>query len=308
MLSWEKQARLIQMIDFRYLLPALGRLPLPLGQWLSAVRGWLMGKVDYDWRSIALCHRYIRTRTVEAMKIIAPHAEQKVWNQKTQLRFMHNSREEWQAALFGRSAMQTISQQSVVEGLDDLLSIQRTGQGMVMVGCHFDSFCMGMVLMGMKGIKVNVINTKAIENPCIHPDVRAFFQTKYRNMEHHMNGKMEYHETNLPFFYQALERGETVALMGDIPGSKSSAMIDFLGTRFKMPVGAWRMAIKTNSLLGGFICLHEGVGRYRVVCLPPSLPNPVSPIEALQPIYVFLEDWIRKMPERWVSADLLPAY
>ena len=308
MLSWEKQAHLIQLLDFRYLLPLFGKLPLPLGQQLSVIRGWLMEKVDYDWRSIALRHRYIRTRTIEAMKIIMPRAKERIWKRKTRQRFMHNSREEWQAVLFGRSVMKTINRHSVVEGLDDLLSIQQASRGVVTVGCHFDSFCMGMVLMGMKGLKVNVINTKAIEDPLIHPDVRAFFQKKYRNMEYHMNGKMEYHETHLSFFYRALERGETVALMGDIPGSKSTAMIDFLGTRFKMPVGAWHMAIKTNSLLSGFICVHEGVGRYRVVCLPPSVPNPVSPIDALLPIYAFLEGWIQKMPERWVSADLLPAY
>jgi lauroyl/myristoyl acyltransferase len=264
--------------------------------------------MDYDWRSIALNYQYIRTRTRQAMQMISPDAGDRVWDQKTRIRFVHNSREEWQATLFGSRVMETINRQSTVEGLDDLLAIQGTGRGMVMVGCHFDSFCMGMVLLGMKGLKVNVINTKAIEDPRIHPHVRAFFQKKYRNMEYHMNGRMAYHETSLPYFYQALERSETVALMGDIPGSKTRIVLPFLGTRFKMPVGAWRMAKKTNSLLGGFICLHEGVGRYRVVCLPPRELDPDSPVETLRPVYAFLEDWIRRMPERWVSSDLLPAY
>jgi lauroyl/myristoyl acyltransferase len=308
MLSWEKRDHWIQTVDFRFLLPAMARLPLRLGQQMSALRGILMARTDYDWRSMALRFRYIRERTRQAMQMIDPDAGEAVWRRKTRMRFVHNSREEWQAALFGLPVMETINRRSVVEGIERMLSVQSSGQGIVMVGCHFDSFCMGMVLMGMKGLKVNVINTKAIEDSRIHPAVRMFFHRKYRNMEARMNGLMEYHETNLPFFYQALEKGETVALMGDVPGSKTSVILPFLGTRFRMPVGAWHMAKKTNSLVGGFLCLHEGVGRYRVICLPPKPVHPDSPLETLLPVYAFLEEWIRKMPERWVSSDLLPAY
>ena len=304
----EKAAHWLQTIDFGYILPAMARLPLPLGERLSLARGVIQAHLDYDWRSLALRYPYVRKRTQQAMAMIRPDAGEKYFKSAMVRRFMHNSREEWQACLFGRPVMAEIFRRSCVEGISDLRHHQDKGRGMVMVSCHFDSFCMGMVLMGMQGIRVNVINTAAIEDSRINLTVRRFFQHKYRWMEARMQGKMVYHEMDLPFFYRALEQGQTVALMGDIPGSKSDVIIPFLNTRFKMPVGAWHMALKTNSLLGAFMCIHEGIGKYRVICLPPAEIDPESPLETLKPVYAFMEAQIRRMPERWVAADLLPAY
>jgi lauroyl/myristoyl acyltransferase len=304
----EKAAHWLQTIDFGYILPTMARLPLPLGEKLSRARGAIQATLDYDWRSMALRYPYVRARTRQAMAMIQPNSGDKYCKTAAVRRFMHNSREEWQACLFGHRVMDKISRRSTVEGISDLRRHQEAGRGMVMVSCHFDSFCMGMVLMGMQGIRVNVVNTAAIEDPRINLTVRRFFQHKYRWMEARMRGKMVYHEVNMPFFYRALEKGQTVALMGDIPGSKSDVIIPFLNTRFKMPVGAWHMALKTNSLLGAFMCVHEGVGKYRVTCLPPAEIDPESPLRTLKPIYAFMEAQIRSMPERWVAADLLPAY
>jgi lauroyl/myristoyl acyltransferase len=304
----EKAAHWLQTVDYGYVLPTMARLPLPLGETLSRVRGAIQASLDYDWRSLALRYPYVRERTRQAMAMIRPSAGEKYCKTAAVRRFMHNSREEWQASLFGLPVMEEISRRSTIEGISDLHCHQNKGRGMVMVSCHFDSFCMGMVLMGMKGIRVNVINTSAIEDPRINLTVRRHFQCKYRWMEARMRGKMVYHEVDMPFFYRALEQGQTVALMGDIPGSKSDVFIPFLNARFKMPVGAWHMAMKTNSLLGAFMCVHEGVGKYRVICLPPSEIDPESPLRTMKPVYAFMEAQIRRMPERWVAADLLPAY
>lgn len=304
----EKAAAWLQAVDFGRILPGMARLPLPLGENLARIRGLLAGAADYEWRSLALRLPYIRERTKQAIRMIRPNAGEWYCRMATARRFMHNSREEWQACLFSRSVMTKIADRSVVEGLDNLLHHQKAGRGMVMVSCHFDSFCMGMALMGMKGLRVNVVSTSGIYDRRVHPAVQKFHYRKYRSMENWLNGRMVDHEVDLPFFYRALERGETVALMGDIPGSKSDIFIPFLNARFKMPVGAWHMARKTGSLVGAFMCLHEGVGRYRVICLPPAEIDPDSPCRTLMPIYGFLEEYIRKMPDRWVASDLLPAY
>lgn len=306
---WEKRADSMLRIDYAVLLPALGRLPVPLGLAAAYVRGAVQAVLDMDWRAIAVGFPYIRSRTLEAMRMIRPgEGKARAWL-RTLLRFLHNSREEWQACVFGRPRlMQHIAARSTVEGIDRLLELQRQGRGVVMVGCHLDSFCMGMVLMGMKGLRVHIINTAAIEDPRIHPDVRAFFQKKYRAMERWLHGLMDYHETDMPHFYRALERGEMVCLMGDVPGGKSNIYIPFLGTRLRMPVGAWHMARRTKSLVGAFVAIHEGMGRYRVAILPPREIDPESPERTLVPMYRYLEAWLWRMPQRWVSADLLPAY
>lgn len=304
----EKTAHFLQAVDFGYFLPAASQLPLLLGQAISQARGMIHAYLDYDWRSLALRFPYVRERTRQAMEMIRPDAGEKYYHEATVRRFVHNSREEWQACLFGRRVMAEISRNSVVEGIESMIHNQKNGKGMVMISCHFDSFCMGMVLLGMQGIRVNVVNTAAIEDVRIHPSVRRFFKNKYQWMESHMRGRMVYHEMDLPFFYRALEQGQTVALMGDIPGSKSNVYIPFLNARFKMPVGAWHMALKTKSLLGAFMCIHEGIGKYRVICLPPVEIDPISPLNTLKPVYEFMEAQIRRMPDRWLAADLLPAY
>jgi lauroyl/myristoyl acyltransferase len=75
-----------------------------------------------------------------------------------------------------------------------------------------------------------------------------------------------------------------------------------------MPLGAWHLAVKTHSLISATVCIQEGVGRYRVICLPPAEVDPESPLRSLRPVYAFLETHIRRMPERWVASDFLPTY
>lgn len=308
MLSRIKMAPLVQTIDYKYILPGLSSLPLPLGKFLCYARGFLFFGLDHEWRNFALGKKFIRRNTYLAMQDIMPKSRSSKHIYATMLRYVHNSREEWQACLFRKKIMRKIMQKSRIEGLSRLEQLNSQGRGVVLVSCHLDSFCMGMVLLGMNGIKMNCVNTAMIEDKRIHPEVRAFFQRKYRVMEMHMGGKMEYHETNMAFFYRALERGETVTLMGDIPGNKSTVHIPFLGRRFRLPLGAWHLARKTNSLIGGYICVYEEVGKYKVVILPPEEIDPADPEKSLRPVYEFLEHWIRKMPQRWVSADLLPGF
>lgn len=308
MLFGEDLGGWIQHVDYGTFLPLMAKLPLSLGEKLAQTRGIIHAMADYDWRSMTLKHKYVRTGTYQAMQMLSTDADKFGPALKTVKRFVHHSREEWQACLFNHKVMSEISRKSSVEGIEQLLNLQGRGRGIVMVSCHLDSFCMGMTLMGMKGLRVNVVNTSMIENPIIHPTVRSFFNRKYRSMEYHMKGKMEYYQTDMPFFYKALEKGETVALMGDIPGSKSKVYISFLGRRFRMPLGAWHLAKKTGSAIGAFVCLHKKTGCYKVICTPPQNIDPDDPLKTLLPIYSFLEEQIKQYPQRWICSELLPTY
>lgn len=300
-----KAVPFLQTIDYGYLLPALAHLPLPAGYLLSMARGAVLFGFDYDWRNYASGENFVRSRTCLAMLDLMPRAGVfKRWIASL-MRFVHHSREEWQACLYNTPKMDRIHSQCRIEGLDAVFTANRQGRGVVLVSCHVDSFCMGMVLLGMSGIRMNCVNTVRIEDNSIHPRVRTFFQHKYRAMERLMNGRMAYHETEIEYFYQALDKGQTVALMGDIPGSQSDIYINFLGHIFRLPLGAWHMAKKTNSLLGGYVCVNQGIGRYRVIGLPPCEIDPQNPERSLRPAYDFLQTWIQKMPQRWISADLL---
>jgi lauroyl/myristoyl acyltransferase len=308
MACWGDRVRWnLQSADFKGILPSLAALPLPLGEAGACLRGLLAWAMDYEWRYLAQGQRSVRRRTHESMRIIAPEAPSWLLHLRTMRRFMNNSREEWQACLFRGRWMRRIAKQSRIDGLDGLLALQEQGRGVVLLSHHYDGFCMGMVLMGMAGLRVNVVNTVMIEHEMIHPAVRRFFQRKYRAMEALMHGRMPYHEREMPYFYDVLKKGQMVTLMGDIPGGKSNVIRNFLGRPFRLPLGAWHMARRTGALVGGYVCLRQGPGVFRVRLHPPA-PVSDDPEQSLTGVYDFLDEWIRKHPERWNAADLLSGY
>jgi lauroyl/myristoyl acyltransferase len=297
--------KLIQPWDYGWFLPRLAELPIFCGRGMAQCRGVCCALLDYDWRSNAINLLFVRGRVMEIMRTFSSDFPSKGMVQ----RFINNSIEEWQSCLFRhQKKMVRISKQSDIDHLIEYKQLAEKKRGVVMVSAHFDSFCMGMVLMGMQGLRVHCINTSEIENPIIHPVVRSFFQKKYRSMESLMNGKMPYYQNGMDFFYEKLNQGEMVVLMGDIPGSRSTVKIDFLGKKFRLPLGAWYMAKKTNSLLGAYITLGFSGGRYHTVCIPPYEPDTDDPVGSLMPIYIFLESWIKTFPEKWVTSDLLYGY
>jgi hypothetical protein len=301
--------RSVQTIDYGFVLPAMGRMPLGAGAMLSRARGLLQGVLDYEWRSMAFGKRFVRARTYDAAGMLMPGSSK--WKRivTTLNRFEHNSREEWQAYLFKRKPiMDRIARDSVVQNFDELLRINRQGRGLVVVSCHYDSFCMGMALLGLKGVRVNFLASAVVEHPRVHPCVRAFFDLKYSGMGERTGGRTVYWERDTFYCRQALERGEMVVVLVDIPGSKSDVCIPFLGKAFRMPLGPWQLARETGSAIGGFVGLYERPGVYRVVCTGPNEVDPMDPSRTMRPVYAFLEGWIRKAPERWLAADQLPGY
>ncbi len=303
----QKITRWVQRMDYRYLLPAMARLPFSIGVFASYCRGLLQVLVDYDWRSIALGRKYIRSNVYQAMTVLLGSRSKSIMG--TLGRFLHNSRSEYQDCLYiNEQKIEKICQNSKLNGIEDILKAQKEGRGVVLLSCHFDSFIMGMVLLGKKGINVNVLTSSLVEDKRIHPDVINFFTSKYRLMEKYIGGKMVHYETGLDFYYQALDRGESLVIMADVQGGKSDIYIPFLERNLRMPIGAWHMAKKTNSLIGAYMCIYVSPGVYQINFFPLREIDAESPVNTLLPIYAFLEGWIRKMPGRWLAAEHLMNY
>jgi lauroyl/myristoyl acyltransferase len=290
-------------MDYRYVLPTLAKLPASIAVPASYGRGLLQAAADYDWRSIGLGKKYIRANVYQAMKALTGSRSKSLM--AVLGRFMHNSRTEYQDHLYRHERkIETIFRSSsAADGIDAFLNAQQAGRGTVMLTCHFDSFIMGMVLLGKYGLKTNVLTSAVVEDSRVHPDVRTFFYQKYRCMETYTGGKMEHCENGLDFYHQALVRGEVVVITPDVQGTKSNVEIPFLGRSFRLPVGAWHMAKKSNGRIGAYMCRYVSPNVYRMVFLPPAEIDPESPVQTLRPIYAFFEEWIRKMPERWLAAE-----
>jgi lauroyl/myristoyl acyltransferase len=289
-------------IDYRYVLPTLARLPAPIAVAGSYLRGLLQVAVDYDWRSIGLGYRYIRSNVFQTMKSLTGSRSKGL--RGVVGRFIHNSRTEYQDCLYiHERKVEEIYRNSRVKGIEPFLEAQRAGRGVVMLTCHFDSFILGMVLLGKRGLKTNVLTSAVVEDPRVHPDVRNFFIQKYHFMENYTGGKMEHVENGLDFYYQALSRGEVVVITPDVQGTKSNAVIPFLERPFRLPVGAWHLAKKSNGLIGAYMCRYISPTVYQMEFLPPTEIDLASPVNTLRPIYAFFEEWIRKMPGRWLAAE-----
>jgi len=310
-MSWRTALnRAWQWFDYRVMLPGLARLPLPVGALLAQWRGLFNGWLDLDWRSLSLQQRFVYDATYAAQQQLCPQATPQQWRRQTLQRFVVNSREEWEASLFLRYPVERFKAASTVYGLQEWLSAQRAGQPMVLLTPHFDSFCMGIVLLGLHGLKVHAVSSAVVEDPRVHPAVRRFYWQKYRGMERYMNGGLIRHqEQDNRHFYRALQQGEAVVILADLPTpNQQSLVVPFLGQLRCMASGPLRVAQKTHSLVGAFVCLHERTGQYRLMCAPLRSLDTESPARSFVPLYAFLDAYLHRYPARWWAADLLRAY
>jgi lauroyl/myristoyl acyltransferase len=226
-------------------------------------------------------------------------------------RFQVFSREEWETESFGSpERIRTCFDRSIIENVAPLLESSRQGRGLVLLTCHFDSFTMGLLLLGLAGLHTNGMSSAVVEDQRLPEAVRDFFYRKYRNMEKYMGRPVVHQEHDRLFFYRALGRGDAVFMVGELPPSAGAASIRvrFMGRQVELAGGAWRMAKKTGSLVAAYVCLCEGPGRYRVVCHPPVDPLEGDASDVLAPLYEFFTKHIGKHPQRWWASDLFTVY
>jgi lauroyl/myristoyl acyltransferase len=104
-----------------------------------------------------------------------------------------------------------------------------------------------------------------------------------------------------------LERKEVLVILGDapvLPGGGASMEVGFLGERRRLAGGPLRMAQRTDSDLGGYVCRHLGGARYQLEMGPIA---PAQDPAAVERVYDFFSAAISANPGGWWAADLLPA-
>lgn len=295
-------------LDFEYrtLVPLMSRVPERTAFWLFKFRAVVQYLLDSDWKTYVLGKKFLLEQTAAALRRIRPDADDNTVRKLVLRRFIHESHDEYLSCLMSGSKGAAILDQVVIQDLDHLKAVN-TSSGIVFVSIHYDAFCLGLAALGRQGLNMHVVNTEAIESEEIPIGVRGYYRGKYAAMEHLMNGKMPYVEHSKDVFIEALQKRECVGLMGDIPGKRSTVIIDFLGVPFRMPLGAWKFARETGAKLSAFICMRDAGHRYHIETLRPYAPGD-DPLESMRPIYDFLEIWVRKDPDRWTSCYLLQGY
>lgn len=296
--------RVLHNLDYAVLLPLMARLPLFAGYALSALRGRLNGLAGRDWRSVALEARHVARQSSAGYRMLLPDTSDALLRELVRQRFEVESREEFEGRLIMAGRVAQLSCR--IHPDEFVRACLRRERGLLLLTPHFDSFMLGIAFLGMAGVKINVMTSAVTNDPRVDTAVREHFFKKYRSMERMMNGgRMLDREDGIRPFYQMLERGECLVVLADAPATAGgvTATPRFLGAQRRLAGGALRIARKTGSDLGAFVCRFEGVGRYRVDGGP--ILDATDPL-ALDTVYGFLSEQILASPGRWWAADLLP--
>jgi len=292
-------------IDYGLLLPLISRIsPRYAG---GAV--WLRGAVNYffdlEWRNIALRRSYVRHQTYKTMSEIAGGDNVKVFSRLTFMRFIGVSWEEYDAERIAHGRLNHI--QWHASGLSELIRINKSGRGVVLMTGHFDSLYIGLTILAQQGLIVNLMSTRTVEHPDVPSAIRKFFLRKIGGMSKlFAPGKVAHFEDGLKFFINALRRGEIVVIACDGPAhiGQNASIVQFLGNEWAMAPGPEFLAKQSNSLVSMYICRRNNIGNYAIEI---SAPLPVNE-GGVQHAFDFLDHHIRLTPDRWWAADLYQQY
>ncbi len=297
--------RWLHRVDFGWCLPWLARLPLPLAYVLAGWRGRLNALTGRDWRSVALGFRHIRRQSLAGYALLpgSPSAAQtQRWCGQ---RFATEARDEFEAQLVAAKRLHQLRCDWVPA--DAAQQCADKGRGLVLLTPHFDSFYLGIALLAQaSGRRFNSMSSAVARDPRVEPKVSQHFARKYRGLEHYLNGGQVLDmEVGLRPFYRMLERHEALVVLADAPVLPNGApmTVDFLGGARVIAGGALRLAQRTHSDLGGFVCRMVAPGRYRLELCPIGPANDPATVAR---IYQFLTMHIMAEPGLWWAADMLP--
>jgi len=292
-----------QRIDYAWLLPFIARFPLSFAYALANLRGHAHAVCGWDWRSVALGFRHVRQQTDVGYHILAASTSEQVRRSWCHERFVVEARDAFEANLVAGHRIQELS----CEFLPDdgkSLTVERK-RGLLLLTPHFDSFFLGVAFLARSGAKVNLMSSAVTQDPLIERTVQRHFDRKYRGLEQYLNGgKVLDMEMGLRPFFQILQAHETLVVLGDAPAKPNGATltVEFLGLDRILAGGALRMAQKTGSDLGGYLCRYLGPGRYELAMCPIG---PASDPQTVKRLYRFFGDGIMARPGLWWAVDLL---
>jgi hypothetical protein len=289
--------------DFLVLLPLLGTLPLWLGYPLARCRGYINAWLSKDWRSMAIGFRHTHHQTLAAYRLIAPNATELQLNTWRTQRYLAEAQDEFDGRLLDQHRLDELRCGITPPNWREISATH--GGGLLMLTPHYESFVMGIAFLAQAGHKVNAMSSAVTQDPRVDLSVQAHFDKKYRGLEHYLNGgRVLDMELGMRPFYAMLESGQTLVMLADAPVLPNGAAteVTFLGRPRLIAGGALRLASKTNSAIGGFICESSSAGHYQMQVHSPT-PHPDA--AALNAIYHFFSEAIYRNPGGWWAADLL---
>jgi lauroyl/myristoyl acyltransferase len=316
---WQRGLFRLQRLDYSVWLPLSSRLPLSWGLAMSRWRGWFNRYTNRDWIELSVGFAYIAQRAQAGYRQMFPEASDAQIAAWVLGRYQTIAREEFEAqqAMTGRLLTQYPQRQ--VAALADLAARRTPGRGLVVLLPHLDNLFFSCVSLAQHLNQVHLVTSAVVEHPQIHTALRQFYRDKYSAYEGLMQGGRFMHTSKAAkdFFYQALGRGEVVVILTDAPAPEqaSGCWVSWFGQQRKVPDGALKMATETgsemvvaSSVWAGHQTLEWSVSD--IVNPGPSEPTGHTPLalHAYQLLFGFMEHCIRRKPQAWWAAHLIPDY
>lgn len=295
----------LHRVDFAWILPWIARLPMGLAYALARYRGQINAWTGRDWRSMGLGFRHIYRASLTGYAQLPINSSEAQHHQWRSERFVAEARDEFEAQWIALGRVQEL--ECIFSTPDALQSCKSRSRGLVLLTPHFESFFLGVGFLGRSGGVVNLMSSAVTKDPRVNAAVQRHFEKKYRGLEQYLNGGCVVDmEDGLRPFYAMLQRHETLVLLGDAPVLPQgvSMEVDFLGGMRALAGGGLRMAQRTGSDIGGFVCFPTGTGRYFMDwCEPGPADDPAT----VARVYDFFSMHILRNPGGWWASDLLPA-
>lgn len=281
--------------DYGYLLPALARLPVPLGRGLATLRGLLYARLQRDWRQFTFNDQALHGRTQQALKELMPNADAPTLARALRARYVMQSLDELEACWLSRKDLKDWPIEYV--GLEPILEAIKTHGRIVFVTAHYASCVLGVVHLRRLGIPILAMTSSVTEDPRVHPSISHFYRKRKEFGGLYLNGgQVLDREGNARYFVKFLRNGGAVVIFGELPPSPNEEplTIPFLGKERELAPGPDRLAKLVDAPLFSFVCEYTRRG-FRVTFSPPDT-NP----------YALIEKHIQNNPSAWWAADLLP--
>jgi lauroyl/myristoyl acyltransferase len=281
-------------ISYRLLAMLIGRLPPRAAYWLAV-------RVS---RLLYLCSSSLRRTVHSNMRhVLGPEASEAQVEATTRLAFVNIAKGHYDLFRVARLSTKEIKDLAHVNGMENLLQTLAGGRGAIVISAHFGNVDLVVQVPLAYGIKIN----GAVQH--IQPERLFRYLLKLRQSH-----GLRLIPTDEPLIalFRALKRGEILALPCDRDVSDNGRIVEFFGTRTRLPDGPIRVALRTGTPVIPAFARRLPNDAFEINIEPPLDLEPTGDLEAdvdagMKLVVATMERYISKNPEQWlVAAPIWP--
>ena len=187
------------------------------------------------------------------------------------------------------------------EGLTELLTLHRQGQGVIIGSLH-----LGCWDLGLRWLSQRLNTPSVIYRPARNPYSDALLHTA-RSANSHCNWISQF---DAKAMFRCLRGGGSLVMMTDLYSGQSDLLVDFLGLSTRFAKGPVALSQKSGCPLFPVAQAREDNGRFRLLFGPALWPGQGDQAlaEQIAALARWHEPWIQAYPEQyyWINRRWRP--